>query len=62
MWLGLPCNATGPCRECGGLTTRTYFEDTYFYGPKAWMLHCAAADGKANPGACPVADGGKGGA
>ena len=38
MWLGLLEHNGARVDAAAALTTRPYFEDTYFFGPKAWML------------------------
>jgi tetratricopeptide (TPR) repeat protein len=47
MWLGLLQRDRNLVVSAAALTARTYFEDTYFFGPKAWMLALAwRQDGK----------------
>ena len=41
MWLGLLEHNAGRVEDAAALTARPYFEDTYFFGPKAWMLALA---------------------
>ena len=41
MWVGLLEHNAGRVEDAAALTARPYFEDTYFFGPKAWMLALA---------------------
>jgi hypothetical protein len=41
MWVGLLQHNLAAVESAAALSARPYFEDTYFFGPKAWMLALA---------------------
>jgi predicted Zn-dependent protease len=44
MWIGMLERNVARVESAAALTARPYFEDLYFYGPKAWMLALAYQD------------------